>query len=417
MKIKLTLPLTFQFNRKLKPEKWKGMDQVLQLHQLLKDLFQWRMDKKSFNLASHWAEHGASFQKISLEEIDFEDLMDKGEPSHYPSYRRTADPDRAYSDSFRLTRSRPNQLSSSFTPFGNQQMSDQEAPFFTIPRSFQEKTRIQGQKQDPFQPKAERVRHNDPSAVRLGERSTKEPEIAVHTSRINDKSKTPETNARRTGECSKFRCNQSCTLYDIAKPLQDVWKTTNIEKNSPYKSSGFREKQPFRVGFKDKPREIVAEVTNKKNSCHNCGSTDHYDHNCPKAKKKVYAIEKVPEEESPTEDSESDSMGDAIREQSDEEQDPREEFLVEYQEETPLEIQDIHLEAGIPQDTAKKNLCKHTQDAKTFLVTPTKGMAYMHGTPTKMTVCIDNSQHPLIIDSAAHCARVARNYLDHHSPN
>ncbi|MBW0577038.1 hypothetical protein O181_116753 [Austropuccinia psidii MF-1] len=35
---------------------------------------------------------------------------DKGESSHYPSYRRTADPDREYSESFRLTRSRPNQL-------------------------------------------------------------------------------------------------------------------------------------------------------------------------------------------------------------------------------------------------------------------------------------------------------------------
>ncbi|MBW0557209.1 hypothetical protein O181_096924 [Austropuccinia psidii MF-1] len=54
-------------------------------------------------------------------------------------------------------------------------------------------------------------------------------------------------------------------------------------------------------------------------------------------------------------------MGDAIREPSDVDQDPREEFIVEYQEETPLEIQDIHLEAGRPQDTANKNLCKHTQ--------------------------------------------------------
>ncbi|MBW0587639.1 hypothetical protein O181_127354 [Austropuccinia psidii MF-1] len=91
----------------------------------------------------------------------------------------------------------------------------------------------------------------------------------------------------------------------------------------------------------NKTRERVAEVTKKKNSCHNCGSTDHYDNNFPKAKKKVYAIEEVPEEESPTEDSESESMGDAIREQSDEEQDPRKEFLVEYQEETELDIQDI----------------------------------------------------------------------------
>ncbi|MBW0556814.1 hypothetical protein O181_096529 [Austropuccinia psidii MF-1] len=182
-------------------------------------------------------------------------------------------------------------------------------------------------------------------------------------------------------------------------------------------SSGFKEKQPFRVEFKDKHKERVVEVAKKKNSCHNCGSTDHYANNCPKAKKKVYSIEKAPGEESPTEDSESDSMGDAIREPSDDDQDPREEFLVEYQEETPLEIQDIQLEAGMPQDTANKNLCKHTQDAQTFLVTPTRGMAYIHGTATKMTVCIDNAQHPLIIDSGAHCSIVARNYLDNHFPN
>ncbi|MBW0586407.1 hypothetical protein O181_126122 [Austropuccinia psidii MF-1] len=90
-------------------------------------------------------------------------------------------------------------------------------------------------------------------------------------------------------------------------------------------------------------------------------------------------------------------MGDAIREQSDEEKDPREEFLVEYQEETPLEIQDIQLEEGIPQDTANKNLSKHTQDAQKFLVTPAKGMAYIHGTATKNDL--------------------KRNYLDNHFPN
>ncbi|MBW0491786.1 hypothetical protein O181_031501 [Austropuccinia psidii MF-1] len=184
----------------------------------------------------------------------------------------------------------------------------------------------------------------------------------------------------------KCRCNQNCTLDEIANILQEIRKRTNIGKYSPYKSSGFKEKQPFRVEFKEKPKERVAEVTQKKNSCHNCGSTDCYENKCPKPKKKVYDIEKVPEEKPPTEDSESDSMGDAIREQSDEEKDPREEFLVEYQEETPLEIQDIQLESGMPQDTANKNLCKHTQDAQKFLVTPTKGMAYIHGTATKMTV-------------------------------
>ncbi|MBW0471255.1 hypothetical protein O181_010970 [Austropuccinia psidii MF-1] len=93
-----------------------------------------------------------------------EGKQDKGETSHYPSYRRTSEPDRAYSDSFRLTRSRTTQLSSGLTPFRHQQTSG-ESPFFTIPGSFQEKTRIQRQKQYIFQPKAEIVRPNDPEAV------------------------------------------------------------------------------------------------------------------------------------------------------------------------------------------------------------------------------------------------------------
>ncbi|MBW0511725.1 hypothetical protein O181_051440 [Austropuccinia psidii MF-1] len=148
----------------------------------------------------------------------------------------------------------------------------------------------------------------------------------------------------------KCRCNQNCTLDDIASTLQDMRK----------RDQWFQRETTFQ---------------------------DHYENNCPKAKKKVYAIEKVPEEESLTEDSESDSMGDAIREQSDDHQDPREEFLVEYQEEAPLEIQDIKLEEGMPQDTANNNLCKRTQDAQTFLVT---------------TTCIYT---------------LARNYLDNHFPN
>ncbi|MBW0466597.1 hypothetical protein O181_006312 [Austropuccinia psidii MF-1] len=97
----------------------------------------------------------------------------------------------------------------------------------------------------------------------------------------------------------KCRCNHNCTLDDITNTLQDIRKGTNIGKYCPYKISGFKGQQPFRVEFKDKPRERVAEVAKKKNSCHNCGSTDHYSNNCSKAKKKVYAIEKVPEENSP----------------------------------------------------------------------------------------------------------------------
>ncbi|MBW0481564.1 hypothetical protein O181_021279 [Austropuccinia psidii MF-1] len=215
----------------------------------------------------------------------------------------------------------------------------------------------------------------------------------------------------------KYRFNQNCTLDKIAKILKDVRKRTNIGKYFPYRSSNFKEKQPFRVEFKDKPKGRVAEVTKKKDSCHNCGSTDHYANKFPKAKKKVSANDQVPGEGSTAGDSYSDSIGDAIREQSDEDQDPREEFLVDDKEETQLEINDIQPEAGIPQDPANKNLCKHTQYAQTFLVTPTKGMAYIKGTATKMTICVDNAQHPLIIDSGTHCSIVAREYLDNHFQN
>ncbi|MBW0505169.1 hypothetical protein O181_044884 [Austropuccinia psidii MF-1] len=215
----------------------------------------------------------------------------------------------------------------------------------------------------------------------------------------------------------KCKLSQSCTLDDIENTLQDVSKRTNIGKYSPFRRTSFKEKQPFRVELKDKPKERVAEVTKKKNYCHNCGSTDHYANNCPKAKKKVYAIEQVPEEECPTEDSKSDSMCDAIREQSDEDKDPREEFLVEYQEETQLEIEEIQLEAVIPQDTANKNLFKHTQDCQTFLFTPTKGMAYINGTATNMTVFIENSDHPFFIYSGLHFSIVPKDYLDNNFPN
>ncbi|MBW0539683.1 hypothetical protein O181_079398 [Austropuccinia psidii MF-1] len=129
---------------------------------------------------------------------------------------------------------------------------------------------------------------------------------------------------------------------------------------------------------------------------------DHYANNCPKEKKRFYSIEQVPEEESPKENSESDSMGVTIREHSDDDQDPKDEFLVKYQEETQLEIQDIKLKEGIPQDTVNKNSCKQTQDVQIILVTPTRVMASLHGKSTNMTVCIDNTQHQLIIDSGSH---------------
>ncbi|MBW0504713.1 hypothetical protein O181_044428 [Austropuccinia psidii MF-1] len=94
-------------------------------------------------------------------------------------------------------RSRSNQLSSGFVPVRNQQISGQDSQFFTIPGGFQDKTRIEGQKQDIVQPKTERVRKNDPEDVGLSERSTQEPEIFLNTSRIsspNNRNITPTKN-------------------------------------------------------------------------------------------------------------------------------------------------------------------------------------------------------------------------------
>ncbi|MBW0495134.1 hypothetical protein O181_034849 [Austropuccinia psidii MF-1] len=90
----------------------------------------------------------------------------------------------------------------------------------------------------------------------------------------------------------KCRCSQNCTLDDIANTLQDLRKRTNIGKYSPYKSSGFKEKQPLRVELEGKPREQVAEVNKKKHSCQNCGSTDHYANNCPNTKKRSMPLRK-----------------------------------------------------------------------------------------------------------------------------
>ncbi|MBW0566853.1 hypothetical protein O181_106568 [Austropuccinia psidii MF-1] len=78
--------------------------------------------------------------------------QDKEESSLYLNHRRTNKLDREYFDSLRLTRSKPIRLQSGFTPVRHQYISDQESPFFAIPHSFQEETRIKGEKQELFQP-------------------------------------------------------------------------------------------------------------------------------------------------------------------------------------------------------------------------------------------------------------------------
>ncbi|MBW0466768.1 hypothetical protein O181_006483 [Austropuccinia psidii MF-1] len=127
----------------------------------------------------------------------------------------------------------------------------------------------------------------------------------------------------------------------------------------------------------------------------------YYANNVPKAKKKVYAIQKVPEEGSPTEDSDSEAMGDSIREPSDDDQDPREEFLVEYQEEILREIKDIQLESGCHRTLPTKPCANiHKMHKHSWLHQPKGWHIYM--------------KQP---QSGEHCSIVARNYLDNHFPN
>ncbi|MBW0517344.1 hypothetical protein O181_057059 [Austropuccinia psidii MF-1] len=186
-----TIQFTFQFNTNLKPEDLIYMAKVLQLHQLLKDLFQWRMENKRINLASHWEELGSSFQNICLREVSFKDLIGitkgwnynrkfkileerkpkSGKSSHNPGYRGEMEQEREYYEPFGLPKSRPTQLSNGLKTLRIQQNSGKESPFFTIPVIFPEKTRIKGQEQDYFQPETDRIRGNDPEAVGHRERS------------------------------------------------------------------------------------------------------------------------------------------------------------------------------------------------------------------------------------------------------
>ncbi|MBW0488695.1 hypothetical protein O181_028410 [Austropuccinia psidii MF-1] len=142
------------------------------------------MDKKRFDLASHWEEHGASFKKIWLKEIEFRDLMVITKDWNPTRQLRLLE--------VRENRIKENQatiqaIEEELTQTGNTQIpSGSQGPDQNqLSRSFQENTRIQGQKQDHLQPEEERVRPNDPEAVGFGERSAQEPEVAVNNSRVN----------------------------------------------------------------------------------------------------------------------------------------------------------------------------------------------------------------------------------------
>ncbi|MBW0538028.1 hypothetical protein O181_077743 [Austropuccinia psidii MF-1] len=116
-----TLPFTFQFNKN--PKQRTG-EPVIPLGRTWSK-FRENLSQRD-RLQRPYGNHQRLESHQAFQTPGGEGKGDKGESSHYPSYGRTADPDREDSYSFRMTRSRPNDLSKGFTPFRNQQISGQE---------------------------------------------------------------------------------------------------------------------------------------------------------------------------------------------------------------------------------------------------------------------------------------------------
>ncbi|MBW0494833.1 hypothetical protein O181_034548 [Austropuccinia psidii MF-1] len=211
-------------------------------HQLLKDLFNgaWKKRRSTEHPSGqNWGKFPAdmlqrdrfqrpyghhqrleSHQKV--QNPGDEGKQHKAESNHYPSYRRKTDPDREYPDSLRLTRSRINQLSSGFTPIRNQKISGQEEPIFTISGSFQEKIRIQGHKQDLFQPKEEIVRPNHPEAIEhnvdIPESNIKGDALWLHVSQFSEKTQEKFAELQESHERMK---TLTASMEKIVKTLQE----------------------------------------------------------------------------------------------------------------------------------------------------------------------------------------------------
>ncbi|MBW0504474.1 hypothetical protein O181_044189 [Austropuccinia psidii MF-1] len=99
------------------------------------------------------------------------------------NHRRQIEPERSYSDCFRLTKSgQQTKLPSGFTKLMHQQTSGQESPYFPIAGNIQDRERIIGKEQDFFSPESERVRTYDPEIVGPAGRSTKKQQKVVNTS-------------------------------------------------------------------------------------------------------------------------------------------------------------------------------------------------------------------------------------------
>ncbi|MBW0493231.1 hypothetical protein O181_032946 [Austropuccinia psidii MF-1] len=160
---------------------------------------------RGFDLASHWVELGASFQKICLKEIDFKDLMiiTKGWNStrQFRILEVRANRIRENQATIQALEEQPTQTGHNQIPSGSQGIDQTSCPVASnhsgINRSvakshhssqYQEVSRrrqgYKGKKRPPSTKQRE-SQNQCPESVGFGERSTQEPEVAVHNSRIS----------------------------------------------------------------------------------------------------------------------------------------------------------------------------------------------------------------------------------------
>ncbi|MBW0484950.1 hypothetical protein O181_024665 [Austropuccinia psidii MF-1] len=87
------------------------------------------------------------------------------------------EPEREYSDSFRLTMSgKPTKLPSGINSLRHLHISDQDSPYFLIPGNIQDRERSIGKEQEFFK-EVERVKPYDTEMIGPSERSTKNKEL------------------------------------------------------------------------------------------------------------------------------------------------------------------------------------------------------------------------------------------------
>ncbi|MBW0498620.1 hypothetical protein O181_038335 [Austropuccinia psidii MF-1] len=145
------------------------------------------MDNKRFNIESHCAELGASFQKICLKEIPFKDLMEitKGwNPTRkFRLLKERETRIRENQATIQAIEEQLNQTEPTLIPSGSQGVDQNISP---VASNHSGTNRSVAKSHHSEQSEAERVRPNDPEGVGLGERSTQHPEIAVNTSRISN---------------------------------------------------------------------------------------------------------------------------------------------------------------------------------------------------------------------------------------